>query len=311
MSDDATSGVGAFLREARERAGFSVRAISDRTKIPVQTLEALERDDVSRLPGGIFLRSFIRSYAREVGLDPEEAVRRFVTRFPDASVEETPTPYISNPEKIVVDDQPAAGRLWRIVGWSLPLVLVIVYFGFGGSLTRWRKSAPPPPAARAETQAEPSSTAPAPVLTTPVAPPSPAPTTAGAAGEGATPAVPATGAPAGAPVAEPPARAGEAPKPAETAGAAPAAGQFQVTLSSRGRCWVMVRSDAKIVYAGTMNPGERQDLTVGGQVSVTVGNAAVIDVALNGKPARPLGGEGEVVTWRLNVENLNTFLVSR
>ena len=60
-----------------------MRAIADRTKIPVQTLEALERDDVSRLPGGIFLRSFVRAYAAEVGLDPEQAVRRFVSRFPN------------------------------------------------------------------------------------------------------------------------------------------------------------------------------------------------------------------------------------
>lgn len=289
MSDDATSGVGAFLREARERAGFSVRAIADRTKIPVQTLEALERDDVSRLPGGIFLRSFIRSYAKEVGVDPEEAVRRFVTRFPDASVEETPVPYVANPEKIVVDEQPAVGRLWRIVGWSLPFVLVIVYFGFGGHLAWWRQSAPPP-AARAEAQAEPPSATPAPVLTTPVAPPSPSPTTTGPAGEPAATGASTTGAP-----------------PA----VAPAAGQFQLTLSSRGRCWVTVRSDGKIVYAGTMNPGERQDLTVAGQVSLTVGNAAVIDLALNGKSARSLGAEGEVVTLRLSSENLNTFLVSR
>ena len=50
---------------------------------------------------------------------------------------------------------------------------------------------------------------------------------------------------------------------------------------------------------------------LGGHVSLTVGNAGVIDLALNGKPARPLGGEGEVVTLRMSADNLNTFLVSR
>jgi cytoskeletal protein RodZ len=143
MPENATPGVGAYLREARESAGLSLRAIAASTKISVPTLEALEREEIARLPGGIFLRAFVRAYAQEVGLDPEEAVRRFVARFPDASVEEGPAAYVANPEKIVVDGEPTSGRLWRMVGWSLPLVLVIVYFGFGGRLTWWRQSARP------------------------------------------------------------------------------------------------------------------------------------------------------------------------
>jgi cytoskeleton protein RodZ len=304
MSEDATSGVGSELRDARERAGLSLRTVADRTKIPVQTLEALERDDISRLPGGIFLRSFVRAYASEVGLDPEQAVRRFVARFPDASVEEAPTPFIANPEKIVVDEQPAGSRLWRVVGWSLPLVLVIVYFGFGGRLSWWRQSAPPS-APRTEAQGEPSSSTPSPVLTTPVAPASPNPATTGAAGDPAA----AAAAAAGVSATDQTARAAETPQQGENAGAA--AGQFEITLASRGRCWVTIRSDGKIVYTGTLNAGERQDLKTGGQVTLTVGNAGVIDLALNGKPTRALGGEGEVVTLRLSADNLNSFLVSR
>jgi cytoskeleton protein RodZ len=306
MSEDATSGVGAELRDARERAGLTLRAVSDRTKISVPTLEALERDDISRLPGGIFLRSFVRAYASEVGLDPEQAVRRFVVRFPDASVEEAPTPFIANPGKIVVDEQPAGSRLWRVVGWSLPLVLVIVYFGFGGRLSWWRQSAPPS-APRTDAQAEPSSSTPSPVLTTPVAsaPPNLAPT--GAAGDPGS----AGAATAGAPAADQAARSAETPQQAENGVAAAAAGQFEITLASRGRCWVTIRSDGKIVYTGTLNTGDRQDLKTGGHVTLTVGNAGVIDLALNGKPTRALGGEGEVVTLRLSADNLNSFLVSR
>ena len=309
MSEDTTSGVGAELRDARERAGLSVRAIADRTKIPVQTLEALERDDVARLPGGIFLRSFVRAYAKEVGLDPEQALRRFVARYPGASIEETPTPYLGNPERIVVDDQPAAGRLWRVVGWSLPLVLVIVYFGFGGRLS-WLHSPAPPPAPRAEAQSEPSSAAPSPVLTTPAAPVAPASASTGSTGEPATAGPLAAGAAAVvAPAGDQPAPAAGAPPQAEAA--ATAAGQFELTLASRGRCWVTIRSDGRIVYTGTMNPGERQNLKVAGQVSLTVGSAGVIDLSLNGKPARRLGADGEVVTLRMSTDNLNTFLVSR
>jgi cytoskeletal protein RodZ len=287
MPEDATSGVGAYLREARERAGISVRAIATATKISVPTLEALERDDVARLPGGIFVRAFVRAYAREVGLDPEEAVRRFVARFPDASAEESPTPYLANPEKIVVDDEPAAGRLWRIVGWSLPLVLVIVYFGFGGRLAWWRQSSQAP-ASRAEQSAESAATTSTPVLTTPIAAPSPAPLSTTAAEEQG---------PAGSAAPGSPAAAGE--------------GRFNLTLAPRGRCWVTIRSDGKIVFTGTMKAGDRQDLVLGGEVSLTVGDAGAMDIAINGHPARPLGGEGQVATVRMSVQNLNTFLVSR
>jgi cytoskeleton protein RodZ len=77
---------GGWLRDARERRGLSLRQISATTRVSVHALEALEQNDVGRLPGGIFARAFVRAYAGQVGLDPEEAVREFVQRFPDESV---------------------------------------------------------------------------------------------------------------------------------------------------------------------------------------------------------------------------------
>jgi cytoskeletal protein RodZ len=75
------SDFGGKLREARERRGVSLRDIAAHTKFSIASLEALERNDSSRLPGGIFARAFVRSYAAEVGLDPEATVREFVERF--------------------------------------------------------------------------------------------------------------------------------------------------------------------------------------------------------------------------------------
>lgn len=72
---------GAKLREARERRGISLRQISTKTRISLAALEALERDDVSRLPGGIFSRAIVRSYALEVGLAPDPTVDEFIERF--------------------------------------------------------------------------------------------------------------------------------------------------------------------------------------------------------------------------------------
>jgi cytoskeletal protein RodZ len=77
---------GARMRHAREQRGVSLRQIADSTKISVSALEALERNDISRLPGGIFSRAFVRSYAAEIGVDPEQTVRDFLSQFPHDSV---------------------------------------------------------------------------------------------------------------------------------------------------------------------------------------------------------------------------------
>jgi cytoskeletal protein RodZ len=77
----AMTDFGVKLRQAREARGVSLRQIATTTKISVGVLEALERNDISKLPGGIFGRAFVRSYAAEVGLDPEQTVREFIERF--------------------------------------------------------------------------------------------------------------------------------------------------------------------------------------------------------------------------------------
>src|SRR5215218_10709633 len=79
--DRASGGFGGKLRDARERRGVSLRQIANATKISIAALEALERNDLSKLPGGIFSRAFVRSYAIEVGLDPDAAVHEFLERF--------------------------------------------------------------------------------------------------------------------------------------------------------------------------------------------------------------------------------------
>lgn len=77
---------GGRMRRLREERGVTLRDIAASTKIAVSSLEALERNDVNRLPGGIFLRAMVRSYAQEIGADPESSVRDFVATFPIESV---------------------------------------------------------------------------------------------------------------------------------------------------------------------------------------------------------------------------------
>jgi hypothetical protein len=61
----------------------SLTAIAEDTKINAALLDGLERDDVSRWPGGIFRRAYVRAYAQAIGLEPEAVVREFVQMHPD------------------------------------------------------------------------------------------------------------------------------------------------------------------------------------------------------------------------------------
>ena len=80
------------MKRLREQRGISLRDIANHTKLSVRTLEALERNDISLLPGGIYSRGLVRAYAEQIGVDPETTVQEFVARFPDASV--TGGPYV-------------------------------------------------------------------------------------------------------------------------------------------------------------------------------------------------------------------------
>lgn len=121
---------GGTLRQARERRGISLRQISASTKISVVALDALERNDISKLPGGIFSRAFLRSYALEVGLDPDQTVRDFVARFAEAPPAEGETRATSMAEEDTAFEKRrvAALRLARIVGVIAILALLASLF---------------------------------------------------------------------------------------------------------------------------------------------------------------------------------------
>ena len=75
--------LGTRLRRQREEQQIPIDAIAATTKINPTLLEALERDDVSNWPRGIFRRAYIRDYARAIGLDPDTIVREFLEIHPD------------------------------------------------------------------------------------------------------------------------------------------------------------------------------------------------------------------------------------
>jgi cytoskeletal protein RodZ len=119
---------GGRMKRAREERGVSLRHIAEVTKISVTALEALERNDISRLPGGIFSRSFVRSYAIEIGLDPEQTVREFLARFPDDSL--TAGSRHAPPDHDLNPDEPRRRRLSGVLITVLLLAVIIGAIAF-------------------------------------------------------------------------------------------------------------------------------------------------------------------------------------
>jgi Helix-turn-helix domain/PEGA domain len=76
--------VGSYLRGARESRQFTLRQISEITKINLQLLVDLEKDDLSRWPKHrVYRHGYLRSYAIAVGLDPKKVLARFDDEFGD------------------------------------------------------------------------------------------------------------------------------------------------------------------------------------------------------------------------------------
>lgn len=77
VSDD----IGGRLRRAREQRGLSLRDAARRTKLSASVVQAIERNDFTQLPGGMFRKAYVRTLAVEAGLDPGELAADYCARF--------------------------------------------------------------------------------------------------------------------------------------------------------------------------------------------------------------------------------------
>lgn len=80
--------LGEELRHRREQRGISLAEISETTRIGTRFLKAIETDNFSILPGGIFTRSFIRAYAKHVGMNEDEAIALYLQQTTGAGAEQ-------------------------------------------------------------------------------------------------------------------------------------------------------------------------------------------------------------------------------
>jgi cytoskeleton protein RodZ len=299
MADDRQADFGTFLRHAREQRGVSLQQLAITTKISARVLEALERNDPGRLPGGLFSRAFVRSYAREVGLDPDVVVAKFVSAFPEeAGADEMPaTTSAVEAESFEMRRRVVRG-LTRLLGAAL-LVAVIgfIYYSWLGRR---------PAAAGHEAGLPPAGTAGAVVPGVPqpkTQAPEAAPNVAGRTEPAA--AVQAA-APSGAAAATPAAPA--PPPPAAPQHVPPQQAPLVVGVTFTDQCWLSVTVDGSRAPSRTVNAGERLEYAVQRSITIIAGNSGALSVTLNGKPARAFGTAGQVVTTTITPSSYESFL---
>ena len=128
--EESAGDFGARLRAQREVRGVTLPEIAAATKVSVAQLEALERNDISRLPGGIFLRSIVRSYAQEVGADPESTVRDFISSFPSDATDGVSHTKAIDYEKATTPRRGALGVILAAIA-LVALIVMLFWLGFG------------------------------------------------------------------------------------------------------------------------------------------------------------------------------------
>lgn len=271
--------IGELLRRTREEKGLSLKDVQVETKIRIRYLEALERGDDSAVPGEVYFRGFLRTYANFLGLDGQELAARYRA--------------LKEAERASQAVPPAPRRRAVRAPRALPvtaLVLLLLAALFSawwawqsGLLPTWAGSSRESPPGRS----------------------GPVPAAPGGPGQ-----VP--GAPGGAVTPQPGGAAGAGPgggpeeAPSVTverlggpAGAVTlrvlGAESLEVRASFRDRCWVRVTADGVLQEEGTLSAGQERWWRARATLRLRLGNAGAVELSVNGVPAGALGGPGQVL----------------
>ena len=306
-------GFGAMLREARESLGISIGDVSSRTRLSVDQIRAIEEENLERLPEPVYVRAFLRAYAKAIDIDYEPLVNDYVTRCGGGGVripEHAPEEAF---REVAYYDSPRPSR-WKFAG--LLVLIVVVTLGiwgvYSGTFARLME-ADGTEAAKVENGV--SEVAPN-VAPAPEAPKTTAPVEVADASKPAAPAAPAAQtapAPEAAPASETasqttsPAAPAETPAPVTEAPAAPAAPAaateaaaqtteaapaetYAAEFHTSASCWVhVIAPDGQNLIAREMKPGETQSVALPAGTRVTVGNPPALILTLDGHPY-DLGG---------------------
>ncbi len=283
--------LGGLLRQTRERQRLSLEQIASRTRIQQRHLHAIEEEDFASLPAKVFVKGFVRSYARSLGLDEDNAIQLFLassSNFYDRTQEEQ--------QHIQVTLQAAHRKRFN---WNL---VVILFLAIGGVLFYLlpEQQETLPPTAESETplpingiqkeailepapsiEESPDSASPeAPVATTEQLSPSPSPSI--------------TPSPLPLPP-EPQPLSPTLPVSPVPEKATGSDGTLVLEIEATQLTWVVVQSDDQAPHEALLQPGQKSTWKANTQYLLTLGNAAGVIIRINGELQGPFGKPGQVV----------------
>ena len=268
----ASVGIGERLRNARTARGLTLEDIEAATRIKRHYLDALEREAWDELPGATYVRGFLASYARELGISVDEILGL------DPSAQQaarTPSAQVPRPVEVRITPGNPQSRLRRIVT-AIAVVFVVgavlLAYVLVGQLRQFAATRPRPEAAAPAPGSQPGAPQGIPAVTPSGGQPG---TPAASTGQTVT---------------------GTSAAPGTVATPTGAPGQnIVVTAQATDRSWVRVVSDGSVVFEGFLSAGDHQVWQGQHQVSIRVGNASALDLSVNGQSIGRLGNPGDVV----------------
>lgn len=132
--------LGEKLRQAREERGISISEVSEQTRISSLYLESIENNNYKPLPGGIFNKGFLKTYAKYIGFDEQEAILEYNELMASTEGEDDLRTY--KPE-VLTDDNRAASLLPSIIIAAVILALMTGGILFAVSYIQNRPASPP------------------------------------------------------------------------------------------------------------------------------------------------------------------------
>jgi len=129
---------GKELRSERESRGIGLETISDSTKISGRYLAALEEDHFEQLPGGVFNKGIVRSYARVVGLDEDFWVGRYMEAYQQSGqVKTDDADWIAFAENVSKSRHKEGQRPDLRLRWAGVAMLLLLLVGLGWFVWRY------------------------------------------------------------------------------------------------------------------------------------------------------------------------------
>jgi cytoskeleton protein RodZ len=298
--------IGDRLRQERLRRGLDIYQLAEKTKINASMLEAIEADDLEKLPGRFFARSFVRQYAKALGLDDDdlesELWRLTSTGEPPAAGGAQFAP--ENSVFLPPAAEPASGGSSRqSLGALIAFVLVMAIASLIYTFWQRSRTADRPetaPAAEARKQPEPASRS----ASTGSVAPAAAPQLPASQSDTAQP-----GTASETPLSQPPSQNQATTAAPEAASPVPAgeAAAIRVQVHAARTAWIKVVADGTTLYSGTLQPNQSRSFDGKAQMNLRIGDSRAAEITWNGKPVGEIGPSGQPRTVRFTQEGFKVL----